>query len=129
MRVDEVAVKDPFSRDCVLFYREPGRAEYYYYPKSLRQYYEGLYRVRIKIVRLPYISEHERHAVISNINIDFPHRQFKFLDRLAGIEDPSDPSTEANIRTPMHSKKEDTWQSATSGPIAKLLSVIKATID
>lgn len=127
MRIDEVTRGDAFRRDCVLFYNVPRRAEYYYYPATLHQYYKGLYRVKIKIVRLPYISDTERHAVISNINIDRAHRQFKILDRVAGIENPNDPSTEYNINTVIHPKKEDEWKPVVGGPISKLLELIKIT--
>lgn len=125
MKIQEVTKVDLSRKDCIFFYHQPGKAEYYYYPDSIRRYYDGLYQAKIKVVKLPYLSDNERKIVISNINIDYPHRQFKIISSVAGIEDTNNPKSEKEIGDVIHPKTENTWQSAATGPISKLLSLIK----
>ena len=127
MKIQEVTNTDLARKDCVFFYHQPVKAEYYYYPDSIRRYYEGLYQAKIKVVKLPYLSDNQRQVMISNINIDYPHRQFKVINSLVGIEDTNNPKSEKEIGEVIHPKTENVWKSATSGPIDKLLSLIKST--
>lgn len=127
MKIREVAKSDLYRRDCVLFYHVPKKAEYYYYPDSVKEYYKGLYTAKIKVVKLPYLSDTERQVVISNINIDFTHSQFKIINSVAGVEDINNPKSDSEIGDNVHSKADKKWQSALTGPIATLLRLIKVT--
>lgn len=124
MQIQEVTRADMYRKDCVLFYHIPDKAEYYYYPDSVRKYFDGLYKVKIKVVKLPYMSDTERQVVISNVNIDYSHRQFKIINSVTGIENITKPKSDREIGDTIHSKAENKWQSAAAGPISKLLDRI-----